>query len=124
MGLDFKLVDSFIHHPVFILKPPVFIAGFLRPVGAGVKVVASLALRIGDKCTDLLGAGFVGVDGDVPALHRFAGIGHFVKPNQALFLVVPGIHSVFPGLHSRIMEAQLRRPVIVLRGQLYHGVPS
>ncbi len=41
MGLDFKFLDGFIHHPVFVLKPTMFIAGFLGPIGAGIKIVSS-----------------------------------------------------------------------------------
>ena len=59
MGLNFKLLDGFIHHPVFVLKPPMLVAGFLCPIGAGVKIVTSLAVRIGDKGAYLLGTGFV-----------------------------------------------------------------
>ena len=106
MGLDLKSLDSFIHHPVFVLKSPMLVAGFLRPVGAGIKVIASSTILVGDKGAYLLGAGFIQVDGNVPALHGFAGVGLFVEPGQALLLVKPGIHGGFTGFHGHIMEAQ------------------
>ena len=124
MGLDIKLVDSFIHHPVFVLKAPVFVAGFLRPVGAGVKVITSSTILVGDKGADFLGAGIIRENSNVPALHRLAGIGLFVEPGQALLLVEPGIYGGFTGFHGHIVEAQLCEPIIVLRGQLHYGVPS
>lgn len=82
MGLDFKLVDCFVHHPVFVLKSPMLVAGFLCPVGSGVKVIARLTVCIGDKGADLLSAGFVRIDRNMPAFHGLPGVGLFVEPDQ------------------------------------------
>ena len=101
-----------------------FVAGFLRPIGAGVKVVARLTVRIGNKGADFLGAGFIRIDSDVPTLHGLPGIGLFVKPSQALLLVEPCVHGGFTSFYGHIMEAQLCQPVIVLSGQLYNRVPT
>ena len=100
-----------------------FIAGFLCPVGAGIKVIPSPTILVGDKGADFLGAGFVRIHGNVPALHGLAGVGLFVEPDQTLLLIEPGIYGGFTGFHSHIMEAQLCQPIIVLCGQLYNGIP-
>ena len=123
MGLDFKLVDRFIYHPVFVLKSSMLVTGFLRPVGAGVKVIARLTVGIGDKGADLLGAGFVRIDSDMPAFHGLPGVGLFVEPDQSLLLIEPSVHGGFTGFHGHIMETQLCEPIIILRGQLHNRVP-
>ena len=123
MGLDFKFMDCFVHHPVFVLKAPMLVTGFLRPVGAGIKVITSPTILVGDKGADFLGAGFVRIHCDVPALHGFAGVGFLVEPDQTLLLVEPCVHGAFTGFHGHIMEDQLCEPIIILRGQFHYGVP-
>ena len=100
-----------------------FITGFLRPIDAGIKVIPSPTILVGDEGAYLLSAGFIRIDSDVPTLHRLTGVGLFIEPSQALLLIEPGIHSGFTGFYGHIMEAQLCQPVIVLRGKLHHGVP-
>lgn len=110
MWLDLKSLDGFIHHPVFVLKPPMLVAGFLRPIDTGIEIVTSPTFLVGDKGADFLGAGFIRIHSDVPALHRLAGIGLFVEPSQPLFLIEPGIHGGFTGFYCYIMGAKLRKP--------------
>ena len=123
MGLDFKLVDCFVHHPVFVLKSTMLVAGFFRPVDAGVKVIARLTVCIGDKGANLLGAGFVRIDSNMPAFHGLPGVGLFVEPDQPLLLIEPSVHGGFTGFHGHIVETQLGQPIIILRGQLHNCVP-
>ena len=105
--------------------------GFVSALPLGVNQIkiqrglttSALAVLVCDKSADFLGAGFIRVDGDVPALHGFAGIGLFVEPDQTLLLIEPGIHGGFTSFYRHIVEAQFCQPVIVLRGQLHNGIP-
>ena len=122
MGLDFKFLDGFIHQPVFILKAAILVTGFLGIVDTGVHVVAGSAVLIGNHGADLLGTGFICIDGNVPALQGFTGVGGLMEPAQTLFPVVPGIFHGFTGLDGYIMEHNIDVPVIIAVGQLLYKV--
>ena len=55
VGQNLEFLNSFIHHPVFILKPAQLVAGFLGVIGARAEIVACLALRVGNDRSNLLG---------------------------------------------------------------------
>ena len=123
MGLDLKLLDGFIHHPILVLKPTMLVTGFPGPIGAGVQIDSRLPFLVGSQGADFLGAAFIRIDGNLPALHGVTGVGFLVHPDQTLLLVVPGIHNSGTGFHDDIMEAQFRCPVRIFRWQLQHDVP-
>ena len=124
MGLDLKFLDGFIHHPVFILKTAVLVAGLLGPIDTGVHIISGAAIFVGDAGMQFLGAGFVCVDGDVPALHAIACVGLFIEPAQALLPVEPFIHHILTAHNGYIMEAKFTVPVNILSRQFQNGIPS
>ena len=124
MGQDLDLLNRFIHHPVFILKPPILVPGFFGVVNAGIKVIAAPAFFIGGDGSHLLRTRRVRIDGDFPAFHIFAGIGFLVEPADTLFAVQPGVYGILAACDKHRVEAQLSDPVDVLCGKFHHGVAS
>ena len=55
VGLDLYFLNSLIHHPVFIFKPPQLVAGFLGVVDTGTEIMPRLAIHTGNDCSNLLG---------------------------------------------------------------------
>ena len=124
MGLDLESLDGGVNDPILVVKEAVLVSCLLSPIGAGVQVITRLALLIGDDFPCRLGAGFIRINRDAPALGICAGIGPFHKPGQTLLLVVPFIHRCISGGDGDIVEAQLRQPVIILGGLLRHRIPA
>ena len=123
MGLDLEFLDGGVNDPILVFKEDVLVSGLLGPIGAGSKVVARLAFLAGGKGVDCLGAALIRVDGDLPALHRRLCVRLFVNPDQALLLVVPGIHCGLSRRNHHIVETQLCHPVVILGGLFLHRIP-
>ena len=124
MGLDFKFLDGFINQPVFIFKASVLVTGFFGPVSAGVHVITDFSFFIGNHGADFLSAGFVSIDGDMPALQGFTGVCLLMEPTQTLFTVHPFIHNCLTSHNGYIMESQLTVPVVIFSLQFDNSVTA
>ena len=84
--------------------------------------MTGLALGVGNDRSNLLGTFRIRIDGDVPPLHRFTGIGFLINPDKALLPIQPSIHSILTACDQNCVEAQLSGPIGILCGKLYHRI--
>ena len=124
MDFDLEFLYGSIDQPVLIFKSSVFIAGFFCIISTFVQIQSCAASFIGSNRCNCISAGFVTVDGDLPAFQTFTCVGCLMEDTLALKLIEPFVVYGFTCNDGNRVEAQLHDPVIVLRLQFHNGITA
>ena len=122
MGADHQLLHGIVHFPIIV--PHILTAGFLDPIGSGFQIDASGSVLTGNESMELLSAGFVRIDGDMPAGDFVSCIGRFREAAQTLLFVQPLVNGGFPILHGDGVVAQFRSPIGIVGGRFQNDILS
>ena len=122
MGADHQLLHGIVHFPVIV--PHVLTAGFLDPIGSGFQIDTNGAVLTGNESMEFLSAGFVCIDGDMPAGNFVSRVGGLGEAAQTLLLVQPLVNGGFPVLHGDGVVSQFHSPIGIVSGRFQNDILS